>query len=158
MNVKKIFRTGFLMFFTILLLIITNEGKAKMPNNNDREEIKSIIEKAYIEGIHTTQDESTIKSGFHKEFEMLVYKDNGMEKVTLEMWPKRIEQLKKDNPDLWNKKTRYDSMQINITGYAASVQFDVYKGDTFFSTDYMLLYKFQDGWKIVSKIFTIKRD
>ena len=157
MKVEKIDRTSFLILSAVLLFIVINYGEAKM-QNDDREEIKSIIEKAYIEGIHTTQDESTIKSGFHKEFEMLVYKDNGMEKVTLEMWPKRIEQLKKDNPDLWNKKTRYDSMQINITGYAASVQFDVYKGDTFFSTDYMLLYKFQDGWKIVSKIFTIKRD
>lgn len=35
---------------------------------------------------------------------------------------------------------------------------NVYKGTTHFSTDYMLLYKFNDGWKIVSKIFTVPKD
>ena len=125
---------------------------------SDKELIKLVIEKAYIEGIHTTQDEKVIRSGFHKDFEMLVYKDNGISEVTLEMWYKRIEQLKKDNPVLWNKETRYESMQINVSGYAASVQFDVYKGNAFFSTDFMLLYKFEDGWKIVSKIFTTEKN
>ena len=122
---------------------------------NDEELIKSIIEKAYIEGVHTSQDESTIRTGFHKDFVMLVYKDNRMEKVTIDMWFNRIEELKKSNPDLWNKETHYDSLEINVTDYAASVKLDVYKGDAFFSTDYMLLYKFNEGWKIVSKIFTI---
>ena len=125
---------------------------------NDEELIKSIIEKAYIEGVHTTQNESTIRSGFHKDFEMLVYKDDEIEKVSVDLWFKRIEKMKKGDPDLWSKETHYDSLQINGTGYAASVQFDVYKGDTFFSTDYMLLYKFKDGWKIVSKIFTISKN
>ena len=125
--------------------------------NNNKEAIRQTIEKAYIEGIHTTQDESTIRSGFHKDFEMLVYKDGGIEKVSVDLWFKRIEKMKKDDPDLWSKETHYDSLQINVTGYAASVQFDVYKGGTFFSTDYMFLYKFKDGWKIVSKIFTISK-
>ena len=80
-----------------------------------------------------------------------------IEKVTIDMWFKRIEQIKKNNPEMWREETHYDSMQINVTGYAASVQLDVYKGDTFFSTDYMLLYKFKEGWKIVSKIFSITK-
>ena len=36
--------------------------------NNNKEAIRQTIEKAYIEGIHTTQDESTIRGGFHKDF------------------------------------------------------------------------------------------
>ena len=38
--------------------------------------IKQVIERAYIEGIHTTQDENTVRSGFHKDFAMLVLQDN----------------------------------------------------------------------------------
>ena len=112
--------------------------------SNDKELIISVIEE-------------TIRSGFHKDFEMLVYKDDAIEKVTIDTWFKRIEQLKKNNPELWSQKTHYDFLEIDITGNAASVQLDVYKGDTFFSTDYMLLYKFKKGWKIVSKIFTVKK-
>jgi hypothetical protein len=33
---------------------------------NEEEKIKSVIEKAYIEGIHTTQNEDAIRSGFTK--------------------------------------------------------------------------------------------
>ena len=126
-------------------------------STNEQEAVRSIIEKAYIEGIHTTQDESTIKSGFHEDFAMLVLKENSIEKVTVEIWLDRIEQMKKNNPDLWKAETHYNSMRINITSYAASVVLDTYKGDKFFSTDYLLLYKFEDGWKIVSKIFTITK-
>lgn len=150
------FKMSLLILLAIFLLSETQKGDATMLTN-EKENVKSIVEKAYIEGIHTTQNESAIRSGFHKDFAMLVYKDEGIEKVTVKMWLKRIEQMKKDNPNLWKAKTHYNSMQISITGYAASVQLDTYKGDTFFSTDYLLLYKFKDGWKIVSKIYTITK-
>lgn len=116
--------------------------------------IKNVIEKAYIEGIHTTQYEATIREGFHPDFEMLVLKNNQLQKVTLGKWFERIEELKKENKDLWKQDTRYDMLEIKITGNAASAKFDVYKGKDFFSTDFMLFYKFNNGWKIVSKIFT----
>ena len=148
-------------FFKIILIIVlailpisaTQKGEESMWFGEE-EKVKSIVEKAYIEGIHTTQDEGTIRSGFQKDFAMLVHRDDGIEKVTVEMWLKRIAQMKNDDPDLWKEKTHYNSMQINITGYAASVQLDTYKGDAFFSTDYLLLYRFKNGWKIVSKIYT----
>jgi len=45
--------------------------------------IKRVVEKAYIEGIHTTQDEETVRSGFHPECRMLVLGDDEMSKVSL---------------------------------------------------------------------------
>ena len=123
-------------------------------NQLEFDAIKVVIEKAYMEGIHTTQDEGTVRSGFHPDFEMLVLKDNKMHKVTLEEWFERIEQLKKENKKMWGKETRYDALEINIDGNSASAKFIVYKGKDYFSTDFMLLYKFEEGWKIVSKIFT----
>ena len=42
---------------------------------------------------------------------------------------------------------------IDVTENAAIVKLQVYKDSKHFSTDYMLLYKYKDGWKIVSKIF-----
>lgn len=157
MKKEKSFGVDVRRIITLLLIIVIISKGETIMQTNDKELIKSVIEKAYIEGIHTTQDENTIRSGFHKDFAMLVYKNDGIEEVTIDIWLKRIEQMKKDNPKLWIKETRYDSIVINVTGYAASVQLVVYKGDTYFSTDYMLLYKFKNGWKIVSKIFTISK-
>jgi len=120
-----------------------------------KEAIKQVIEKAYIQGIHGNQDEETVKSGFHRDFAMLVLQDNKLEKVMVDEWLPRVEVMKKENPDLWEAETRHTFELVDIAGYAAVAKLEVYKGDTYFSTDYMLLYKFEEGWRIVSKIFTI---
>jgi hypothetical protein len=65
--------------------------------------------------------------------------------------------MKAGNPELWNAKTTHNFVLIDVTGNAAITNLDVYKGVTHFSTDYVLLHKFKDGWKIVSKIFAIPR-
>ena len=123
--------------------------------NVNKESIKQVIEKAYIQGIHSNQDEETVKSGFHRDFTMLVLQDNELEKVMVDEWLPRVEVMKKENPDLWEAETRHTFELVDIAGYAAVAKLEVYKGDTYFSTDYMLLYKFEEGWRIVSKIFTI---
>jgi hypothetical protein len=121
----------------------------------DIEAIRDVIEEAYIRGIHGTQDERTVKGGFHRDFAMLVLRDDTMEKVDVDEWLRRIEVMKADNPDLWSAETRHEFQLIDLAGYAGVAQLDVYKGDAHFSTDFMLLYRFEDGWKIVSKVFAI---
>lgn len=124
----------------------------------DKEEmaVQKVIEDAYIKGIHGNQDEKTVKSGFHKDFAMLVLKDMSLEKVNVDQWLQRIEEMKKENPELWKAKTTHNFLLIDVTGSAAAAKLDVFKGKIHFSTDYMLLYKFGDGWKIVSKVFTVR--
>lgn len=123
--------------------------------NGEKEPIREIIEKAYIEGIHGTQDEATVRSGFHEDFAMLVLQDGVLEKVSVEEWLHRIQGMKADNPDMWSAETKHKFQLIDISGYAAVAKLDVYKGETHFSTDYMLLYRFEEGWRIVSKVFAI---
>ncbi|MGB3904238.1 MAG: nuclear transport factor 2 family protein [Anaerolineae bacterium] len=123
--------------------------------NAEQQAIRQVIERAYIEGIHGTQDEETVRSGFHEDFAMLVLQDGVLEKVSVEEWLHRIQGMKVDNPDMWSAETEHKFQLIDIAGYAAVAKLDVYKGETHFSTDYMLLYRFEDGWKIVSKVFAI---
>jgi hypothetical protein len=123
--------------------------------SKEEEAIKEVIEEAYIKGIHRTQDEQTVKSGFHHDFAMLVLHDNEIDKVDVEEWLSRVEGMKNDNPDMWNAETRHEFRLIDATGYAGVAKLDVYKGDTHFSTDYMLLYRFEEGWRIVSKVFAV---
>ena len=123
----------------------------------EHEAIKRVIEKAYIQGIHGNQDGKTVRSGFHQDFAMLVLQNNTIDKFTVDEWLDRIETMKADSPELWNAETTHSFVLIDVTGDAAVAKLDVYKGASHFSTDYMLLYKFEDGWRIVSKIFTIPR-
>jgi ketosteroid isomerase-like protein len=123
--------------------------------NIEKEAVKRVIEQAYIRGIHGNQDEATVKSGFHHDFAMLVLRDDAIDKVTVDEWLGRIETMKADNPELWSGQTTHNFVLVDVTGNAAVAKLDVYKGETHFSTDYMLLYRFEEGWRIVSKIFTV---
>ena len=125
--------------------------------NVGKEAIRRVLEKAYIQGIHGDQDEETVKSGFHQDFAMLVLQNDTIAKVTVDEWLDRIETMKAENPELWNAETTHNFELIDVAGYAAVAKLDVYKGTTHFSTDYMLLYRFEEGWKIVSKIFAVPR-
>lgn len=121
----------------------------------DKDAIKQVIETAYIKGIHGTQDETTVKNGFHRAFSMLVLNDGAVEKVMVDEWLKRIDVMKRENPDMWAADTHHEFQLVDNADYAAVAKLDVYKGEIHFSTDYMLLYKINGEWKIVSKIFAI---
>ncbi len=123
--------------------------------NTDKESIKQVIEKAYIQGIHGNQAEELVNSGFHEDFAMLVLRDNAIDKVTVDEWLARVEVMKRENPEMWAAKTRFTYDLVDVSGYAAVAKLQVYKGEVHFSTDYMLLYRCVEGWRIVSKIFAI---
>jgi hypothetical protein len=86
---------------------------------------------------------------------MLVLKDNYVEKVSIDEWLARVETMMAENPVMWQAETGFTAEIVDASRYAAVAKLQVYKGETYFSTDYMLLYKFNTGWKIVSKIFDL---
>jgi hypothetical protein len=94
-----------------------------------------------------------MKEGFHPEFNMLVLKDGKMTKVPIDKWIEKIEAIKKENPGPVRVKTTHRFALIDVTEDAAVAKIDVYKDAVHVFTDYMSLYKFEDGWKIVGKIF-----
>ena len=119
------------------------------------EAVKRVIEEAYMDGIHRTQDRETVESGFHRDFRMLVLDDDELRKVSLDEWFDRIEGMKTDQLEMWMVETRHEFRLVDVAARAAVAKLDIYKNDEYFSTDYMLLYRFGDGWRIVSKVFTI---
>jgi hypothetical protein len=124
-------------------------------DNVEKDAIKQVIEQAYIRGIHGNQDERTVRGGFHKDFAMLVLQDNIIDRVTVDEWLDRVEAMKADDPEVWGAQTTHEFRLIDVADYAAVAKLDVYRGATHFSTDYMLLYRFDEGWRIVSKVFAI---
>ena len=123
---------------------------------NDVDLIKAVIEEAYIQGIHEKQDADLARRGFHDSFQMHVLRDGGVFRVALADWLDRVEELKAQDPELWRQRTTVAYDLVDVAGEAAVAKFKVYKGDAFFSTDYMLLYRFAAGWRIVAKVFTLK--
>lgn len=124
--------------------------------STEKDAVKQVILDAYIKGIHTIQNKSIAEKGFHPDFKMLVQQEDSMNSIGLDGWFDRIETLKADNPEMWSLEPSYEFLSVDVKAEAASVKMDVFRGGKFFATDYLLLYKFSDGWKIVSKTFTFK--
>lgn len=123
-------------------------------DEEDVRAIKGVIERAYMEGIHETQDRETVEGGFHRDFRMLVLDDDELQKVSIDEWFIRIEWMKVENPEMWEGGSEHRFHFVDAEGRAAVAKLEVHKNGEYFSTDYMLLYRFSDGWKIVSKVFT----
>ena len=124
-------------------------------NTGEVNEIKSTIEKAYIQGIHVTQKRDLIDSGFHSDFEMLVMNGKDLDKVTIDKWLVKIDIMKQEDPELWKSDNKAQIEILDLKGNVATARIILHKGKTYFSTDYMLLYKQGTSWKIVSKVFTV---
>lgn len=142
----------------LLVLFIYSASFAQDKTKNDPEidQIKSVIQSAYVEGLQNEGDFVKIDKGFHPGFELLIPEDNGgLKKYTLAEWKEKIKtslasgKMPKKGEDLVSVKFLF----VDVTGNAAVAKFEFYVGPKLTFVDYQFLYKFKDGWKIVSKIY-----
>jgi hypothetical protein len=118
----------------------------------DEEKIRAVVNSAYIEGIQNRGSSEQIRRGFHHTFEMLRFVDNEVKPYPIEDWITAIEKAKADNTPA-QPRAEGKFITIDVTGTAAVVKLEVYREGKKTFTDYLSLYKFADGWRIVSKIY-----
>jgi len=118
----------------------------------DREDIRRVIERAYIEGIHLDQDEEKVNGGFHSEFRMLVRQGTVIAKVDPGAFLEKVKARREADPAAFEAELTYDIPLIDVEGTAAVARIELSRGGVHLFTDYQLLCKFDDGWMIVSKI------
>ncbi|MEA9414534.1 nuclear transport factor 2 family protein [Flavobacterium sp. PL02] len=135
----------------LFLLLVSNLtfGQSKA----DEDSIKAIVESAYIGGIHNGGPIEDIRKGFHPTFKMLRLDNNDVVSVTLEEWIIGIEKGRKQNADKPMIKAESEYLNIIVSGNAATVVMNVSKNKKKIFTDHLTLYKFSEGWRIVSKAF-----
>jgi hypothetical protein len=117
----------------------------------EEEAVKQVVSSAYIEGIQNRGDVAAIRKGFHPSFNMLRLVDNAIVPVAIEDWITTLEKNKAQNTPLI--KTTGKFINVDITGNAAVVKLELYREEKKVFTDYIALYKFTEGWRIVSKTF-----
>jgi hypothetical protein len=120
--------------------------------DGDVEAIQSVVKAAYVDGVHAKPSAAAMRAGFHPMFRMLVLKDGAVSGVTLEEWAERIEKgaaARTGAPP----EIRHEFADVDVAGNAAVVQLELYRGGKHTFTDFLSLYRFADGWKIVAKTF-----
>jgi ketosteroid isomerase-like protein len=121
--------------------------------SSDADAVKAVVQSAYVEGVHANMDAARMRQGFHPDFRMLMLRDGKMTAITLEEWIGRMESNAKQNPNAPKPSVRADFPVVDVTGNEAVVKVELYRDGKHAFTDYLFLYKFPEGWKIVSKIF-----
>jgi len=121
--------------------------------DTDVEAVKMVIVESYIEGIHRNQDPEAILKGFHPDFAMVMVRDGEVSKMTIQEWVARIEEGNKKGNKRPAVETTYEFATVEVSGTAAVARIELFKDGKLTYTDFMSLYKFDDGWKIVNKIY-----
>jgi hypothetical protein len=121
---------------------------------DDAADVKAVVNSAYVEGVHIQGNAGLMRAGFAPEFRMLVLKDGKLTIVTLDEWAGRIEAgAAKKDPNAAKPEIKAEYALVDVTGNAAIARVEIYRNGKHTFTDYLSLYKFPDGWKIVGKIF-----
>ncbi len=138
---------------TVLLLLVAITTLKLSAQANDTDQIKDVINKAYIEGLHNGGNLDETRKGFHPGFDLLILKNNQMEKLPIYNWIESTEKKRKENPTPSPIKTVVNFVNIDITGTSAVAKIELSREGKLIFTDYLSLYKFEEGWKIVGKIY-----
>ena len=120
---------------------------------DEKEAIQHVIQSAYIDGIHNLGNIEDIEKGFHPGFVLLGMRDNLLTQLPIYTWIEYVKEGKKENPEGPAEKTTCKYLMIDITGNSAVAKIELSRSEKLIFTDYLFLYKFDEGWRIVSKVY-----
>jgi hypothetical protein len=120
---------------------------------DEKEAIIKVIESAYVQGIHNARDIENIGKGFHPGFNLLGIDQAGnLTMLPIYTWEASVRRgVEAGRTPAVQTTAKYPL--IDISGSAAVARVELYREGKQIFTDYLSLYKFPEGWKIVSKIY-----
>ena len=153
---KKIIIVLLIVSMSSIFLLSQKQVAQEQDILKDKELIKQVIQKAYVDGLCNNADVTAINRGFHPGFTLLgVGKGNIMWKYPIYSWVENAIDGKK-NKHKYSFQDKFTTIKfrfVDVTGNAAVAKIDFYEGDKKKFVDYLSLLKFGDGWKLVTKTF-----
>lgn len=149
-------KKSFLSTIVLIVFAVSSLAQNELENKKEKEVIKKIIQEAYIDGLINEGDFNKIDKGFHPEFNLLgIGKGNEMWKYPIYSWKESVKNDLQTGkiPKKDEEKVSIKFLMVDITGTAAIAKIEFYVGEKLTYIDYLSLYKFAEGWKIVNKIF-----
>lgn len=137
----------------ILVCAVFALGAAGADNADDAA-IREVVDRGYVQGVHNDADGDKIRGGMHESFVMFVRNGDSVTQLTRDAWIERIEKGKAERkPDAARPKTTAEIDVLDRSGDAAVVRVKLFRDGKQVFTDYVSLYKFESGWKMVGKTF-----
>lgn len=142
--------------FVISLIALLKVALYAQENTNiekEKEAIKKVIQEAFVDGMENFGDIESIKRGFHPDYCMYYIRNNELTKVTLDACLKNVQQLKQQNPAGPADKASIKFLSVDVYGAVGIAAFEQYKKSKLVYTDILILMKFEEGWRIMGKLF-----
>ena len=137
-----------------LVMLLAALACAAPATATDKDDVIKVVTESYIKAVHINRDAPAMRAGFHPDFRMLVLGADGkMSAVTLADWAGRLEQAAANPNAPKLPALKYEFTQVDIQGTAGVARVELWKDGVLTYTDYLSLYKFPDGWKIVGKVY-----
>jgi SAM-dependent methyltransferase len=114
--------------------------------------IKALIQDAYVGGVYNDDNTEAMKNGFHEKSTVHQLHHENLTIFSLKQWTMQIDRMKAVRPT-WNNRTTAEIAVIGLEGNAAVARVDISNNNVPETTDFLSLYKFDDGWKITNRIF-----
>jgi len=139
------------MFFSLTIICISLVSFSQ--GQDEKEAIKKIIDASYVQGIQNKKNVENIEKGFHPGFNLLGIDNQGnLTKYPIYTWEANVKRAVAAG-QVPSVLTTAKYPMIDISGNAAIAKVELYREGKQIFTDYLSLYKFADGWKIVGKIY-----
>ncbi|MFQ5604497.1 MAG: nuclear transport factor 2 family protein [bacterium] len=150
------FKKNLIMFILVLIAGVVTMAFNTLSNENDTavDEVRSLVEAAYLNGAFNDLDTESMRTGFHRKFAIFSAQGEELRKYPIKSWIAGIEKRKaQEDFDPNSQKWDYEFKYIDVTGGSAAVKIELYKKSQLIYTDYLSLLKFESGWKIVAKVY-----
>tara|TARA_B100000676_G_scaffold21386_1_gene18525 strand:- start:423 stop:881 length:459 start_codon:yes stop_codon:yes gene_type:complete len=142
------------IILTALLLAAAQANSEEISINSDKEEIIEVIKRSYVNGAFNKLDTNAMEKGFHREFAIFTPDGEEIKKYPIKKWINNtIKNKKSAKFDTDKYKYDYKLDRVEVTGQAAAVTLIYSRDSKLVYTDYLLLSKFDSGWKIVAKVY-----
>ena len=138
--------------FVLAAVFSVNLGVAQSAPEEEKK-IVSLIQEAYIGGAYNDVDTKAMSQGFHENCVIQDLNSRGLATMSLKQWLIVLDRQKWILKDRWNGRTTADIKVLGLEGRAAVARVEIYNDNVHDLTDFLSLYRFEDGWKITGRIF-----
>ncbi len=139
--------------FVVALVLIFSGPIWSLDDDAERAAVVKVIEDAYLNGVNNVGDTEAMKKGFHETFSLKSVRDGRLSELPIARWIEIVANNKANGKYPPEVKARFEYPLVDITETTATVKVNVFRGGKQIYTDYLLLLKFPDGWKITDKIY-----
>ena len=141
-----------LILFVLSLMVLALPASA---DEAAEAEIKSLIETCYVNGAFNDLDADAMRKGFHEDFAIFGADGEKISKYPIDAWASGVEKRKADpefdsSQNVWE----HEFAMVDVTDGSAMAKVELSHEGKHVYTDYLLLLKFDSGWRIVAKVYT----